>query len=210
MQKMNVLRMKKSNQKCKVNKIKSESGVTLITLVIMVVVVLILALASIYAGGESMQDIVERQNQSTLNMIQEIVISQYSKAHALKQTGISITESIQPSSYYGDCIKTEADYEAIVFPTDANEFVSTTKYMSDLQTYDDCYYRLTQTDLKNLGITDATENNDSVHSYIVKYSTGEVYDETLAESKYYIRGNKNVQNLVEDMTNKVETTDFND
>ena len=200
---------KMKNFKIKYRRINNESGVTLISLVIMVIVVLILALSSIYAGGESMEDIVERQNQSTLNMIQEIVISQYSKAMYLGHSGKSLAES-QPESYYGECLDTEAEYSSIIFPTDANEFVSTTVYMNSLNTYDDCYYRLSQTDLKNLGITDATENNESVHSYIVRYSTGEVYDETLAESKYYVKGNNNLKNKVENALYNVETVDFDD
>lgn len=197
----------------KMNKfdIKNESGVTMIALVIMVIIMLILAGVSLYAGGTSMQDIVERQDQSTLNMIQEIVISQYTKAQILEQTGVLLTETeIQPKMYYGTCINTEDLYNGIKRPTGGSVFPITAEYIGNLKTYDDCYYRLSGTDLKNLGITDSSENNTGVHSYIVKYSTGEVYDETLAETKYYLKGNRNMQSLVENTIKSVETTDFSE
>ena len=203
--------MKKMN-KIKIKEvIKNESGVTMIALVIMVIIMLILAGVSLYAGGTSMQDIVERQEQSTLNMIQEIAISQYAKAHALEQTGVLLSEStMQPKMYYGTCINTEDLYNSIVRPTGGAVFADTAVYMANIKTYDDCYYRLSGTDLRNLGIADSSENNTGVHSYIVKYSTGEVYDETLAETKYYLKGNRNMQSLVENTIKNVETMDFTD
>lgn len=201
--------MKKMNRIDIKEVIKNESGVTMIALVIMIVIMLILAGVSLYVGGTSMQDIVERQDQSTLNMIQEIVISQYAKAHTLEQTGVLLSETIvQPKMYYGTCIKTEELYDSITRPTGGTVFADTAVYMASIETYDDCYYRLSGTDLRNLGIADSSENNTGVHSYIVKYSTGEVYDETLAETKYYLKGNRNMQSLVENTIKNVETTDF--
>ena len=205
----------KNNKKIMNNSyIKNESGITLITLVVMIIVVLILALASIYAGGSSMNDIVERQDRSTISMIQEIVMSQYSKAIYLHHTGRVIADSpVQPSSYYGDPILDAVSYFTLpkdntsIFPT-ATEYE--TYILAPGRTYDDCYFRLTAQDLKNLGITDSTENNETVHSYIVKYSTGEVYDETLALTKYYVKGNRNIKHTIEKMDNNIEVKDFDD
>ena len=203
MQKMNILDIKMN--------VKKESGVTMIALVIMIIIMLILAGVSLYIGGTSMKDIVERQDLSTLNMIQEIAISQYTKALAVGQTGVPIVgNEVQPKMFFGQCIKDRDLYNSIVKPTGGSIFPSEDDYVNNLNTYDDCYYRLTGTDLRNLGIADATENNGSVHSYIVKYSTGEVYDETLANAQYYVKGNRNIKEEVNNTVKSIETSDFVD
>ncbi len=54
------------------------------------------------------------------------------------------------------------------------------------------------------------ENNESVHSYIVKYSTGEVYDETLANAQYYVKGNSDIKEKVKNNVKSVENINFTD
>ena len=92
-----------------------------------------------------------------------------------------------------------------MFPT-ASEYVVNMSTAS--ATYDDCYYRLDENVLKNLGITDSTEDDKDLHTYIVNYKTGEVYDETMASSKFYIKGNKELVNKATHTT--LETTDYED
>lgn len=206
--------MKKMNIKLRRINYRNESGVTLVALVIMIILMLILAVVSIYAGSTSMINIVERQNQSVLNMVQEIVIAQYSKATYAGHTGVRLIDtSFQPTSFYGECILTEDAYidtpddKPDAFPT-VDEYLA---YISEPErTYEECYYRLGAAELKALGIEDNTENNNSVHNYIVNYSTGEVYDETLNEIKYYVKGNRAIEDKVIKMDNVVETTNFDD
>lgn len=190
-----------------------ESGITLIILVITVIIMSILTGVTIYLGTTSVKDISEQQDLSVVNMIQEIVIAQYTKTQYLSQTGWKLSEhSTQPPSYYGECILTPSRY--IQLPSDdSSMFPSKAKYIADLSvsttTYDDCYYRLDENVLKNLGITDSTDGNEDVHTYIVKYSTGEVYDETLGLSKFYVKGNSELESITSyessESTNFVDT-----
>ena len=200
---MNVLDIKKN--------VKKESGITMIILVIMIIIMLVLAGVSLNVGRTSTKNIVERKNLSTLNMIQEIAISQYSKALVVGQTGVLLSETdVQPKMFFGQCIKDVNSYASIIKPTDGTIFPVEADYLSSITTYDDCYYRLTAIDLKNLGISDSTENNERVHSYIVKYSTGEVYDETLANAQYYVKGNSDIKEKVKNNVKSVENINFTD
>lgn len=206
--------MKKMNIKLRKINYKKETGITLVALVIMIVLMLILAIVSIYAGSTSMINIVERKDQSVLNMVQEIVIAQYSKAAYAGHTGVRLIDTaFQPTSFYGECILTEDRY--IDLPDDRPDaFPTIAEYLAYIaepeRTYEECYYRLGAAELKALGIEDNTENNESVHSYIVNYSTGEVYDETLNEIKYYVKGNRVIVDKVLEIDNVVETTNFDD
>lgn len=206
--------MKKMNISLRKINYKNESGITLVSLVVMIILMLILAVVSIYAGSTSMINIIERQEQSVLNMVQEIVIAQYSKAAYAGHTGIRLIDTaFQPTSFYGECILTEDAY--IDVPDDRPDaFPTAAEYLAYIaepeRTYEECYYRLGAAELKALGIEDNTENNDSVHSYIVNYSTGEVYDETLNEIKYYVKGNRAIEDKVIKIDNVVETTNFDD
>ena len=38
----------------------------------------------------------------------------------------------------------------------------------------------------------------------------EVYDETLAHTKYYVKGNRNIKHTIEKMDNNIEVKDFDD
>lgn len=205
MRKMKKISVKRDN---KIN----ESGVTLIVLVITVIILSILTGVTIYLGTTSIQDISDKQDMSVLNMIQEVVIAQYTKTQYLSQTEWKISEhSSQPPSYYGECILTQDRY--IKLPSDnSSMFPTASEYVVNMSTasatYDDCYYRLDENVLKNLGITDSTEDDKDLHTYIVNYKTGEVYDETMASSKFYIKGNKELVNKATHTT--LETTDYED
>ena len=209
------MQMIKNNKKNK-GFLKKESGVTLILLIIMILVLNILAVVTIMVGSTSADEVLKRQELATLNMVQELVIGQYSKALFLGETNRPLTDT-QPSSYFGRCLKTyggtngfeyihEPDYEEGETPVFEEAATYYSKLHSSSATYDDCYYRLSGQDLMNLGIYDSTDNNDTVHTYVVKYSTGEVYDETERTTEFYVEGNKKIKTIVDDSReNKVKT-----
>ena len=205
MRKMRKISIKRDN---KIN----ESGVTLMVLVVTVIILSILTGVSIYMGTTSIQDISDKQDMSVLNMVQEIVIAQYTKTQYLSQTEWKLSEhSTQPPSYFGECILTQERY--IKLPNDnSSMFPSASQYVTNMSTasatYDDCYYRLDENVLKNLGITDSTEDDKDLHTYIVNYKTGEVYDETMLSSKFYIKGNKELVNKAN--YESKETNDYED
>ena len=211
--------------------LKSEKGISMMVLIITIIVLLIISGTTIYFSTTSVEGIVEKQDISVLNMIQEIVMAQYSKAEYLGETNIKLTESMdQPRSYFGEMISAANENKYIVKVTDENGdydllnpykglFPDWAIYSDNILnnpnfTYDDCYYRLGPVELKELGIIDTTGTNESVHTYIVKYSTGEVYDETMHTKEYYVEGNKNIKNEVANYESNVniirEENDFID
>ena len=83
--------------------LKSEKGISMMVLIITIIVLLIISGTTIYFSTTSVEGIVEKQDISVLNMIQEIVMAQYSKAEYLGETNIKLTESMdQPRSYFGE------------------------------------------------------------------------------------------------------------
>ena len=64
----------------------------MMVLIITIIVLLIISGTTIYFSTTSVEGIVEKQDISVLNMIQEIVMAQYSKAEYLGETNIKLTE----------------------------------------------------------------------------------------------------------------------
>ena len=226
--------MKNNNINSKIIILKNEKGISLMVLIITIIVLLIIAGTTIYFSTTSVETIIEKQDISTLNMIQEIVMAQYSKAQYLGETNRPVSNINQPSSYFGELVKgntSELYYVTKMTNKEETELInngwggsgtdtlikSWADYSAEFNsyTYDDCYYRIGPVELKELGIIDSTGTNETVHTYIVKYSTGEVYDETMHTPDYYIEGNKNTQVSVKDFesdtTNRIqEEVDFDD
>ena len=197
-----------------VSKVSNESGVTLIMLSVTILVLLILAGSSLYIGLNSITKVEDKNQTSTLYMVQEVVMGQYSKAKVTEQTGLKVDPSHlenRPATYFGEIITSVNDID---IPAGEN---GETRLGSDIFekqyfslsdpniTYDDLYYKLRPEELSMLGITDVvievqgqTSQDKSIkyrnlHEYIVNYSTGEVYDLTDKEDSsgklLYIKGN---------------------
>lgn len=153
---------------------KKESGITLAALVITIIVIFILASISINYGVDTLNESKAKNLAAAVEMVEQAIAEQYIKATELNLLGIKKSEGNQPSVFVGTIVNPNE------LPTisDSIEF----QLKADLEaknendiTYDESYYRLTPTDLEKLKIE---SNEDNQYTYIVNYSTGEVFNET--------------------------------
>ncbi len=153
---------------------KKESGITLAALVITIIVIFILASISINYGVDTLNESKAKNLAAAVEMVEQAIAEQYIKATELNLLGIKKSEGNQPSVFVGTIVNPNE------LPTisDSIEF----QLKADLEaknendiTYDESYYRLTPTDLEELKIE---SNEDNQYTYIVNYSTGEVFNET--------------------------------
>lgn len=155
--------------------IKNNKGITLITLAVTIIVMLILAGVGITGSYTGINEVKDNKLNTELGIVRQAITEQYSKAVAVNKTKVSVSEP-QVSFWVGEMI---TDFSNISLPEEdsvvKNEDVN--NFFDKLNTYnyeyqEDCYYRLSPEILEKIGIA------DSDHTYIVNYSTGEVYNET--------------------------------
>ena len=157
-------------------RMKKSQGITLISLVVTVIVMLILAgtgTAAVYTG---LQEIKDNKLNTELGMVRQAIIQQYSLAEAVGKVKI-LPEEPKVSFWKGERLENGS---SIDIPTNrnaedenGNEFL--VKWANYHPVYqEDFYYRITTEQLGELGVS----SNDSDNTYIVNYSTGEVYNET--------------------------------
>ena len=166
---------------------KNENGITLSALVITIIVIFILASISINYGVDTLNESKAKTLEASLEMVEQAVAEQYVKATELSLLNVKTT-SEQPATFVGTIIKANdlpqiAGSDSIVFQK-KEELAGKTN--ADI-TYAESYYRLTPTDLEKLKIE---SDDDTKYTYIVNYSTGEVYNETkqktsLGKTLYY-------------------------
>ena len=166
---------------------KNENGITLSALVITIIVIFILASISINYGVDTLNESKAKTLEASLEMVEQAVAEQYVKATELNLLNVKTT-SEQPATFVGTIIKANdlpqiAGSDSIVFQK-KEELAGKTN--ADI-TYSESYYRLTPTDLEKLKIE---SDDDTKYTYIVNYSTGEVYNETkqktsLGKTLYY-------------------------
>lgn len=166
---------------------KNENGITLSALVITIIVIFILASISINYGVDTLNESKAKTLEASLEMVEQAVAEQYVKATELNLLDVKTT-SEQPATFVGTIIKANdlpqiAGSDSIVFQK-KEELAGKTN--ADI-TYAESYYRLTPTDLEKLKIE---SDDDTKYTYIVNYSTGEVYNETkqktsLGKTLYY-------------------------
>lgn len=139
---------------------RNNKGITLIALVITIVVLLIIASISIIGGIEGAKTAAENKLLTELDMVQHAVLERYTK--------VCVTKEAVPGTP-----KTITDVNIIAEGIDlkGQEYDDNEINESDIGTYK-YYYELDLDDLKKLGITNAKD------TYIVNYSTGEVFNET--------------------------------
>ena len=155
--------------------IKNDEGVTLAILVVTVILLLILTVVGINISFMEITEVEDSREVTQLGMIRQAITEQYHKAIALNQIKVSVTKP-KVSFWIGEMI---TDFSTINLPNetiltkteDSDEFYAKQEtYQYEYQ--EECYYRLTPEDLKKIGIGDAKD------TYIVNYSTCEVYNET--------------------------------
>jgi type II secretory pathway pseudopilin PulG len=188
---------------------KKENGITLAALVVTIIVILILASISINYGYDSINEGKNNILVSELQMVEQAVAEQYIQAIELKLDETLYTnESNKPSIYVGTLIHFD-DLET--YKPEGITYISadlkTERISEDKIAYSEFYYLLTSDDLENLKIE---SNGGGEYTYVVNYSTGEVYNYTKKKTSgsdsevLYYAGKKDSQLL----NKETDTTSF--
>ena len=189
---------------------KNEKGVTLIIVVITVIVLTIIAAVSITFSKDTINEVGNKKTMAELSNIQQAIFEQYV---LLKSYG---SEGQKPLTVATDDVFLEDDVDRplelvgmrIVDDSSLNDYgFSTYKvtYTTDMP-YENYYYLLTKADLANIGISDDSDGKD--YTYIVNYSTGEVFD--LVHTIYIDEYNSELTNAkLTGATNVLEDTEYN-
>lgn len=155
--------------------IKSDKGITLVILVVTILLLLILTVVGLNLSFTGITETIDSREVTQLGIVRQAVMEQYNKAIALNQIKVA-TSKPKVSFWVGERI---TDFSMIDLPDetiltkteDSNEFYAKQEtYQCDFQ--EEYYYRLRPEDLNQIGISDAKD------TYIVNYSTCEVYNET--------------------------------
>lgn len=155
--------------------IKNDKGVTLVILVVTILLLLILTVIGLNLSFTGITEIEDGREVTQLGIIRQAIVEQYNKAITLNQVKVPVEEQ-RVSFWVGEPITDFStinlpDEVAIIKDESSNEFYAKREnYQYKFQ--EECYYRLSPEDLKNIGISDAKD------TYIVNYSTCEVYNET--------------------------------
>lgn len=144
-------------------KIKNENGITFIILVVTIIVLMILLSVSVDFGINSLDSTRDKKLQAELEIVQQICISEYTKA---KQLGFLEDTTTVPANFIGTKV------EVSNLPELSDGWVLNSEPTEAYKNY----FRLTPEDLEQLNIL------NSEYTYIVNYYTGEVYNETKENS----------------------------
>lgn len=150
---------------------KNNKGITLIALAVTIIVLIIIASVGTYSGIEALRDAKEEAQISELNMLKQPVVENYTKYLMTKN-----------DMYIRGTKVNYLDVQTIIseINNNANETVSLKVNDYDISGSTDIteyYYRLSESDLKEMGVTQAQD------SYIINYKTGEVINETLKATR---------------------------
>lgn len=145
-------------------KIKNNRGVTLVALSITVIVVIMLTTITANIGLDSINSTKDRKLQAELQMISQVVATEFSKAIELNTIDVNSSDTVpKPDNFIG------TEISASDLPSISSGV--TWKLGSEASGYK-AYFRLEPTDLEKLGVKNAED------SYIVNYYTAEVYNVT--------------------------------
>jgi Tfp pilus assembly protein PilE len=139
------------------NKLKSNSGITLVILAITIVIMLILAGFIIPTGIEQITYSRNKKLLAEVGIVNYALYERYSSYNKTKDPAF-LTGEIVPTEVVQQ-IASSMGITLVTIPDSYNEEVR-------------AYYRLTPNDAKKIGITKA------VDTFIVNYLTGEVINET--------------------------------
>ena len=194
--------------------IKNEKGITLVALVITIAVLMIIALISIDLGKETIVQVENKKITTELSTVQQAIFQQYTLLESYGYDGIipeEVTENVimredvnRPELLLGVRIVNLETLEDYDFTDYKKEYTST-------MSFEEFYYIIDEDDLKELGVN-KEEDNEDIFSYIVNYSTGEVfdvvhkkyineYDSTLREENASITGAGNTFKIEEEQYN---------
>lgn len=175
--------------------IKKENGITLASLTMMVIIMFILIGTTVNLVYRGLNDYRDEKLEIELGIVRQAITEKYRKYIDLK---------IENANEYfvGEII----DVGDLKLPTESKDSDNLIKFVKMNPTYEsECYYRITPSDMENLNIRDVED------TYIVNYSTGEVYNETKKvnskKEPLYIRGVVNEGNIT---TPNIDKSSFND
>lgn len=151
--------------------LKNEKGVTLAALTITIIILLILASVGTYSGIEALRSANEESQISELEMLQHVVLENYSKyliTHNVERYIVG-----KPLSY--------AEVKTLVNGIDSSITLKINDYDSEEETESKIvksYYLLENTHLQEMSV-----NQVESGEYIVNYKTGEVINKSVQKTK---------------------------
>ena len=145
--------------------LRENKGITLIALIVTIVVLLIIAGISINMGITGVDQAGENKLITELEKVQHAVTERYTKYKLTKDTSLIVGTKVDNLPTIPTPTGETKAPTWKVFQVTSGATVSTHPERK--------YYRLSQSDLQNLGLT-GSENGSS---YIVNYYSGEIFDE---------------------------------
>ena len=144
--------------------LKENNGITIIALVVTILVLLILAGVTINGVIHGIDESEENKLLSELSMVQHAITQRYTKYELTKDKDILVGTRIQTSTL--ENVPNTINWKVTQF--------------DEINNPEREYYRVNKSDLVKLGLS-GDDKTDS--SYVVNYSTGEVYNETSKQTK---------------------------
>ena len=141
--------------------VSDNKGITLIVLIITIIVLLIIAGISISGGIQGIDKADENRAISDLAKVQHAVTQRYTKYNLTKDNSLIVGTKVDLEDLTD--VPNSINWKVLQFTT--GDTASTHPERK--------YYRLSKSDLENLGLTGDYQGS----SYIVNYYSGEVYDE---------------------------------
>lgn len=136
---------------------KDNKGISLASLAITILIMLIIAAVSINYGMNEMNFAKEQKLLSEIEIIRSAIYQTYNNYIKTKNESILVGTKVEQTEIQK--LATEINITLVTIPESYNE-------------NERAYYRLSSSDLKNIGIEKAED------TYIVNYVTGEVINET--------------------------------
>lgn len=188
--------------------IKKDKGITLMSLVITIIVLGIIAASAITYNITVIREARNEKIKIELSVVQEAIVQQYALLKSKNKTGIKVKSPVlttggrlantvkasedvnRPEELIGTRI-CNTDKMKNIYGFENNKITFSINEQKEYS-YEEFYYLLEEEDLLKLGIKKDEEENlsddesNTVHSYIVNYLTGEVYD--LENETYYEEG----------------------
>ena len=149
-----------------------EKGITLIALTITIIVLLIIASVSLGGAFKGVDEAHENKSESELKMVQHAILERYTKYKLTKDSTL-LVGTVKNDAYLNELkLKDNEQWGRQI--NNSNDVDISQKY-----------YELNKSNLENLGLESGTAS--MTYTYIVNYSTGEVYD---TKNKEYLSTNK--------------------
>lgn len=169
---------------------RKKDGITLGVLVVTIIVLLIILGISLNYGLSTLHEVTDDRTGTEISMVQQAVIQQYTLLITENEDGKIATEissdvtleedEDRPLTLIGTRITDISTLSSNGFVQYLVDYIDTSE-----MTYEEYYYLIDENDMRELGISQNNETGEEVtdRSYIINYSTGEVFD--IANKTYY-------------------------